>query len=141
MPDNRQSTQHGVLRDDTMKKETEPLERSGNQARADEWREPEPLREEDEQPTDVPDSDTHQAGGTPPGMDAGDVRGRSELARWLQPSAFPADRERLLYSAEDTNAPDWVTELLGKLPDGTYQNVQDIWRAAGGGTEDVEHRS
>ncbi|MFL6114323.1 MAG: DUF2795 domain-containing protein [Catenulispora sp.] len=141
MSENRQSTQHGALRDDTMKKETEPLERSGGTSRTDEWREPEPLREEDEQPTEVPENDTHRAGGTPSGMDADDVRGRSELARWLQPSAFPADRERLLASAADTNAPDWVAERLGKLPDGTYQNVQDLWRALGGGTEDVEHRS
>lgn len=141
MSDNRQSTQHGALRDDAMKRETEPLERGGSESRADEWREPEPLRAEDERPADVPDTDPHLAGGTPAGMGAGDVRGRSELARWLQPSAFPADRERLLASAEDTNAPDWVAESLGKLPDGTFQNVQDVWRALGGGTEDVEHRS
>jgi hypothetical protein len=141
MSENRQSTQHGALRDDILKKETEPLERSGTASRVDEWREPEPVREEDERPTDVPDTDIHRAGGTPAGMDAGDVRGRSELARWLQPSAFPADRERLLASAQDTRAPDWVSELLGKLPDGAFQNVQDVWRAVGGGTEDVEHRS
>jgi len=82
------------------------------------------------------------AGGTPPGMEPEDVEGRSELARWVQPSVFPADRQALLDSAAETGAPDHVTALLGKLPDGRpFENVQDVWRTLGGGTEDVDHRS
>ena len=80
-------------------------------------------------------------GGTPPGMDRKDVVGRSELARRLQPSVFPATRKQLLESAEETNAPDVIRSLLARLPeDQSYENVQDVWRALGGGTEDVEHR-
>jgi hypothetical protein len=140
MTEHRDSTKHGPLKDEVMKGETEPLEHGGD-SRADEWRRPEEERDESEPPT-APANDPHRTGGTPPGMDPADVRGRSEMARWLQPSAFPADRERLLRSAKETSAPDWVADALQGLPDGeSYQNTQDLWRALGGGTEDVEHRS
>lgn len=140
MTEHRDSTKHGPLLDEALKHETEPLEHGGD-SRAEEWRRPEEDRDDAERPT-VPANDPHATGGTPPGMDAADVRGRSEMARWLQPSAFPADRDRLLQSAEETSAPDWVREAIQGLPDGeSYQNMQDLWRALGGGTEDVEHRS
>lgn len=141
MTEQRNSTKHGALRDDVLKADTEQMEH-GADSRAEEWRQPEELREESAQPVAAPANDPHATGGTPAGMDAADVRGRSELARWLQPAAFPADRERLLRSAEDTTAPDWVTETLQTLPDDQrYENMQDLWRALGGGTEDVTHRS
>jgi hypothetical protein len=140
MTEHRDSTKHGPLLDDVLKHETESLEHGGD-SRAEEWRQPEEDRDEAERPTAPAPTDSH-SGGTPPGMDAADVRGRSELARWLQPSAFPADRERLLRSVRDTNAPDWAVEAIGSLPaDQRFTNVQDVWRALGGGTEDVTHRS
>lgn len=141
MTEQRDSTKHAPLRDDVLKAETEPLKHGGD-SRAEEWRRPEEDREESGQPIAPPANDPHATGGTPPGMDAADVRGRSELARWLQPSAFPADRDRLLRSAQETAAPEWVAEAIRGLPGGqSYQNMQDVWRALGGGTEDVEHRS
>lgn len=141
MTEHRDSTKHSPLQDDVLKAESEQLEQGGD-SRAEEWRRPEEGRDDAEQPIAPPANDPHATGGTPPGMDAADVRGRSELARWLQPSAFPADRERLLHSAKETAAPDWVVEAVQGLPEGaSYDNVQDVWRALGGGTEDVEHRS
>ncbi|NUR59562.1 MAG: DUF2795 domain-containing protein [Catenulispora sp.] len=140
MTEHRTSTKHSPLRDDILKHETEPLAHGGD-SRAERWRQLEEERDEPERPTAPPPTDSH-AGGTPPGMDAADVRGRSELARWLQPSAFPADRGRLLRSTRDTNAPDWAVEAIGGLPAGRrFENVQDVWQALGGGVEDVTHRS
>jgi hypothetical protein len=136
----RDSSKHGRRLDEAMKSETESITRSGRESRAEEWNEAEPSGED--QPTVGLIPGGRPAGGTPPGMDADDVAGRSELARWLQPSAFPADRERLIRSASETQAPDAVTDLLAGLPgDVSYQNVQEVWRALGGGTEDAGHRT
>lgn len=140
MTEHRDSTKHGPVLDDVLKHETEPL-RHGGDSRAEEWRQSEEDRDKADRLTAPPPADSH-AGGTPPGMDPADVRGRSELARWLQPSAFPADRERLLRSTRDTRAPDWAVEAIRGLPaDRRFENVQDVWQALGGGTEDVTHRS
>jgi hypothetical protein len=141
MTQHRDSTKHGPTLDEAMKSETEPLERGGASSRAEDWRRPEEDRDGSERPTGPPPTDTH-VGGTPAGMDPADVRGRSELARWLQPSVFPADRDRLLRSTDETGAPDWAVEAIRSLPAGeSYENMQAVWRALGGGTEDVEHRS
>src|SRR6476620_2083202 len=81
MTEHRGSTKHSPVRDDVLKAETELLKRGGV-SRAEEWRQPEEGREESERPTAAPSNDPHATGGTPPGMDAADVRGRTELARW-----------------------------------------------------------
>lgn len=61
-----------------------------------------------------------------------------ERARFLTPSAFPADREALVADAEANQAPAGVVERLQALPAGRdFGNVQDIWSALGG---TVEHR-
>jgi hypothetical protein len=76
-----------------------------------------------------------------------DVTERAGLARWLQPSV-PAIAERLADSAAETDAPDQVMRMLNSLPPQesyrtcrSYQYLQDLWRALGGGTEDIEHRA
>jgi hypothetical protein len=61
---------------------------------------------------------------------------RSELARHLRPSVFPADRARLVAVATDEHAPDPVLALLGALPAGTeFANVEAVWEAIGGRPE------
>ena len=58
---------------------------------------------------------------------------RGEVARYLEPSAFPADREALLVAAEEQHAGDAVIGLLERLPeDRTFQNVEEVWEALGG---------
>lgn len=135
----QRETKHGVHRDDALKKEAEHLE-PGREDHLQEWRQPEPV--------DVSDAESAQLAtggaprGMPPGMNVADVKGRSELARWLQPSVFPADADRLMRSAQETGAPDRILELVGQLPDDRrYANVQDMWRDLGGGSEDVTRRS
>lgn len=61
---------------------------------------------------------------------------RARLAASLRPSAFPADRDRLLAVAYEEQAPEEVTRLLERLPQGTvWPNVEEVWTAAGGHTE------
>ena len=71
-------------------------------------------------------------------LDLDDAEARSEIARFLDPSAFPADRDGLVANAEANNAPEVVLERLRALPGGTtYDALPDVWAALGG---TVEHR-
>lgn len=61
---------------------------------------------------------------------------RSDLARQLRPSAFPADRAALLATARDEGASEAVRDLLSQLPDGvTFPTVGAVWEALGGEAE------
>jgi hypothetical protein len=59
------------------------------------------------------------------------VRDRSELASFLNPSAFPADREELLRIADENDAPEWVRSALRELPPQTrFATSEEVWEAA-----------
>ena len=65
-----------------------------------------------------------------------EVELRSELAKRLRRSAFPADRTALEQVAVDEQAPGYILDLIRRLPDGeTYQNTQDVWAALNGREE------
>ena len=66
-----------------------------------------------------------------------ELEARAEIARHLDPSIFPARTAQLVASAEQNHAPEWITQLLGKLPDDTYENTEAVWQALGG---TAEHR-
>ena len=68
-------------------------------------------------------------------LDDRDAAARSEFARFLQPSVFPARPAQLLASAEESFATDEVLALLRNVPDGVYENVQQVWKAVGGEVE------
>ena len=122
--------------DDALKKATEGLVRSGHSTHAQEWRDPEPSGED--QPDVDLEPDGTLAGGTPEGMSAADVADRSDLARYLG-RIYPADRDALREAAAGNNAPDRILALLDRLPAGqSFENLQDVWAALGGGVE--EHR-
>lgn len=128
------SDKHGPRIDEAMAGETEAIERSGHTGRAEESREPEP--EGDDQPQVDRAPNTLLAGGTPDGMSADDVEGRSELARFLRPSVFPANASALLDVARDDGATDFVLGELARLPKNrTFANTQEIWEALGHGVE------
>jgi hypothetical protein len=131
------SDKHGPRVDDALAGETEPIERTGHTGRAEEWREPEPVGDDQPQVDRAPD--TALTGGTPDGMSADDVEGRAELARFLRPSAFPADAAQLLRIARDEGATDSVLGELGRLSKAgggqAFETVQDVWRALGHGVE------
>jgi hypothetical protein len=80
------------------------------------------------------DDDLHDAAS----LDLDDAEARADLARFLNPSTFPADREALLADATGNQASAQVVERIQALPAGrTFQNVQEVWVALGGM---VEHR-
>lgn len=125
----RGSDKHGPMLDDALKHETEGLLRGGHTTHAEEWKDPEPAGED--QP-----GGAVMVGGTPAGVDADDVEGRSELARYLGPSCFPAAGEMLLEAAAMNGAPERVLNELRSLPSGQeFVNVAEVWTRLGGGIE------
>lgn len=128
------SDKHGPAQDENLKRETEDLERAGREPRVDESRAQEPAAEDQPEPDFAPEST--ETGGTPVGMDAADVQWRSELAQNLEHRVFPAVREQLMESARDNNAPDYILDVLKRLPAGReFRNVQEVWAALGGHVE------
>lgn len=69
-------------------------------------------------------------------LDDADADRRSELARMLEPSLFPARPARLEESAAGNFASDGVLKALQALPDRVYENIQDVWATMGGPIED-----
>jgi hypothetical protein len=63
------------------------------------------------------------------------VRERSELARHLRGSIFPADRTTIVQCALEEDAPPDMVEALRAIPLGQYLNVEGVWEALGGERE------
>ena len=117
------NSKHGFRVDDAMSGETESLERGAPvEPRVQEWREAEPAGED--QPV--------------PGVIFSDeVELRSDLAKHLRASAFPANRQTLEEIAREEQAPGPILDLLRRLPDGRqFENTADIWRTLGGTVEE-----
>ena len=64
-----------------------------------------------------------------------EVEARTDLARYLQPSVFPARPPRLVASARDMGAPSALVDRLGTLADDLYDTVEQVWEALGGRRE------
>ncbi len=80
-------------------------------------------------------TDPHQPA-TAPGTSTGDVEHRAALAEALGKEVWPADKDALVAKAQESNAPDRVLSDLRRLPSGQqFENVQDVARALGIGTE------
>ncbi len=129
----RGSDKHSPRIDEQLEHETRSLQQgSPVESRVEEFREQEGPG--DDQPTPA----SRLTGGRTGSLDLDDAETRSDIARFLDPSTFPADREGLLANAEANNAPDTVLERLQALPGGTtYDGLPDVWSALGG---TVEHR-
>ncbi|MFR9722365.1 DUF2795 domain-containing protein [Streptomyces sp. MS19] len=118
----------GPRRDDEMKHELQGMLRGDGPTRSEEWREPEPVPEEDLDLTAGPV--------LPPGSaaeeEAADEAFRSDLARHLRRSEFPAERGTLLATLDEVSAPDDLVDSVRRLPDGRrFANVQEIAAALG----------
>ncbi|MGH2814457.1 MAG: DUF2795 domain-containing protein [Actinomycetota bacterium] len=128
----RGSDKHSPRVDEELDHETRSLQQGAPiESRVEEFREQEGPGED--QP--VPQPHLTEATAS---LDLDDAEARSDIARYLDPSAFPADRDGLLDNAEANNAPQVVLERLQALPGGrTYERLPDVWAALGG---TVEHR-
>ena len=129
----RGSDKHSPRVDEELDHETRSLQQGAPiESRVEEFREQEGPGED--QPTPEPRLSEDRTGS----LDLDDAEVRSDIARYLDPSAFPADREGLVANAEANNAPEAVLERLQALPAGrTYEAMPDVWAALGG---TVEHR-
>jgi Protein of unknown function (DUF2795) len=118
------SSEHGPRIDEDLDRLTQSVTRGAPvESRADEER-------EQEGPADgepVPDAVIHRAGD--------DFEWRSEIARHLEPSAFPASRDEIIRVARRERAPEDVVGWLERLPDGHYDTVEAVWEALGGQRE------
>ncbi len=126
----RTSTKHGARTDDALQRETASLTRGAPvESRVEESRMAEPAGDGEF----VPSAVLHALGEPIMGMPADEVAVRSELAMALRPGAFPADAPTLLRVAAQDGAPEWVCETLRRVdPVQRYENVQQLWEAAGG---------
>ena len=111
------SDKHSARVDDELQKDT----RGGADAR-------EQLRADDSRPDVVQENEGV--------MDDADAERRSELARFLEPSTFPARPAELEASADRNFATDGIIRALQALPDRVYENVQDVWSTLGGPVEE-----
>jgi Protein of unknown function (DUF2795) len=131
----RGSDKHSPRLDEELDRETRSIQQgSPVESRVEEHREQEGPGED--QPT--PDARLRGGRATAASLDLDDAETRADIARFLTPSTFPADRETLLADAEGNQAPEEVLERIRALPaDRAFENVQDVWGALGG---TVEHR-
>lgn len=128
------NNKHGFRLDDAMAGETDSLTRGAPiESRVEEWREAEPAGEDQPVPDRILNGGTED---TPLAHDELEVR--SELAKRLRMSAFPADKRTLEQVAAEEQAPGPILDLLRRLPEGQmFENTADVWKALGGA---VEHR-
>jgi hypothetical protein len=129
------SNKTGPVRDDELKKEMQGDLKANRGVRVEEAYEIEPSGEDQPlagwEPNGIP------AGAAPAGMTPQDVVLRSELARHLERSVYPADRTALLDALARHQAPDGLTELVSQLPaDEKYPNLQAVATALGLGAEE-----
>ncbi|GAA4241340.1 hypothetical protein GCM10022254_69770 [Actinomadura meridiana] len=132
MPD--KSDKHGPKTDDELDRETRGMVSGGHPTHAEEFKEPEPFS------NDYPADPTAPTGavpeGSPPGMSAQDVEGRSALARMLSGVRYPARPNELIRHAAEAGAPDEAVEQLQNLPRRAYENVADVAEELGYGREE-----
>jgi Protein of unknown function (DUF2795) len=123
------SATHGAHQDDALKREVRSELEANRATRAEEWLEPEPPAEGEPEATWAPEG---RPGGTPPGEDWDTLELRSDLARHLDRTAYPATRSHLLEVLASHQAEQRLLDLVSSLPEGTtYANLSELLRALG----------
>jgi hypothetical protein len=118
--------------DEELEKQTEAMERgSPVPSRSEAFREYEGATD------DEPQADARLSGDRgltqEEGLGPDELEARSELARHLDPSIFPAERAALLDDARANHAPEQLVRALEGLPENrTFPNVEAVWEALGG---------
>jgi hypothetical protein len=120
---------HGPREDDALKREVRSELQAHRATRAEEWLEPEPPGEDEPEATWAP---AGRPGGTPPGESWETIELRSDLARHLDRTAFPATRARLLEILAAHQAEQRLLDLVSPLPeDATFANLGELLHALG----------
>lgn len=130
----RGSTKHGPGLDDSMAGEVASITHGAPvESRADESREAEPV-DVDVLGSDLRDDIAEPE--TPAALSHEDVTARSEIARFIPPSTYPASADELLAAARTAGATTPVVAVLERLdPSRHYDTVQQVWETLGGETE------
>jgi hypothetical protein len=125
-------SKHGFRIDDAMADETESLVRSGHESRVSEHLEMEPNGEDQPIADSRLNGQRNMADDPYPEVSTDELELRSEIAKHLRASAWPANRQRLEDIATEEQAPANILAQLRQLPDGVeFDNVQDVWHALG----------
>lgn len=128
----RETVKHGSRVDEAIAADVAPLLHG---SAAEESRAQESRLQEDPSVGPGIRPEAHAAPGL--GISEDDATGRADLARHLASAAFPARRDHLVFHAVDASAPPNVVDRLRTLPDDEdFPNVQAVWSALGGATED-----
>lgn len=129
-----QTDKHGARLDEQIERETQGMVSGGHPTHAEEFKETEPYS--DDHPADPAAAAGAPREGSPPGMSANDVEGRSALARLLTGVRFPARPNELTRHAAEADAPGDTVEALRTLPKREYENVADVAEQLGYGREE-----
>ena len=132
MPD--KSDKHGAKLDDEIGRETQGMVSGHHPTHAEEFKETEPFS--NDYPADPTAPAAGDREGSPPGMSAQDVEGRSALARMLSGVRYPARPNELVRHAAEGGAPDRAVDQLRTLPKREYENVADVAEELGYGREE-----
>jgi hypothetical protein len=126
----RGSSKHSPRVDEQMASEVQGTVRGIAGGRAEEWKMAEPSGEDQPQVSLVPEEEIVRGEVTGVGSQSGEAFSR--FGSYIGMSALPGDREALLKSAGDLEAPDDIVELLNQLPpDTTYRNLAEVWHTLG----------
>ncbi len=116
---------HGPRENDAIKRQ----DRSELQAHGEEWPEPESSGEGEPEATWAPEG---RFAGALPGEDWKAIELRSDLARHLDRTAFPATRAHLLEILVVHQAEQRLLDLVSSLPEGaTFASLGELLRALG----------
>ncbi|HKB29360.1 MAG TPA: DUF2795 domain-containing protein [Streptosporangiaceae bacterium] len=120
---------HGPREDDALKREVRSELEANRATRAEEWLEPEPPGEDEPEATWVL---AGRPGGTPAGEDWETIELRSDLARHLDRTAFPATRAHLLETLAAHQAEQRLLDLVSSLPgNARFASLGELLRALG----------
>jgi hypothetical protein len=126
------SATHGPAEDDQIKRQ----DRTELQEHGEEWPDPEESDEWPDQGSWAPEA---RFADTPDGPDFQAIELRSELARHLDRTTFPARREQLIRTLMDRQAEQPVLDLVSALPPRTtVDGIGELIRAVGLPVEERE---
>jgi hypothetical protein len=115
---------HGPREDDAIKRQ----DHSELQAHGDQWPDPESSDADEPEATWAPEG---RFAGSPHQEDWQAIELRSDLARHLDRTAFPATRAHLLEALAARQAEQRLQDLVSSLPDATFASLGDLVRALG----------
>jgi hypothetical protein len=119
------SATHGPAEDDAIKRQ----DRSELQAHGEEWPDPESSGEDETEATWAPEG---RFAGSRQGEDWQAIELRSELARHLDRSVFPATRARLIQNLVAHQAEQRLLDLVASLPTrDRFASLGELLRALG----------